>query len=359
LRLVIRVDASRTIGIGHVMRCLTLADAAAARGARARFVCRHLPDALRELLGARGHEVTILDAAQSARDDDELPHAYFLGVPQAEDAAATRDALGSNEFDWLIVDHYGIDARWESTLRARVRHIFVIDDVADRRHDCDVLLDQNVYPDMGARYAAHVASDCEQLLGPRFALLRPEFRTLRSSVSPRTGAVRRVFILFGGADPHDLTGRALMALRELGPDAPIADVVIGAQHPRISEIQAQCAQAGHACYVQSDRVAEIMARADLALGAGGSTSWERCCLGLATICASFADNQYHIAHALEATGACVFLGDQSSVTSASIRHAIAALMSDPKRLETMSRCAYDLVDGNGAGRVCDVLAERL
>ncbi|HEY0941086.1 MAG TPA: UDP-2,4-diacetamido-2,4,6-trideoxy-beta-L-altropyranose hydrolase [Steroidobacter sp.] len=357
MHVAIRADASRLIGIGHVMRCLTLADALAARGARVRFVCRQIPRSLQDLIGARGHEIVVLRPPESPEMPDQLRHSSFLDVSLDLDAADTRTALRGYRWDWLIVDHYGIDARWETSMRDEVRRILIVDDLADRVHECDVLLDQNIFPDMHTRYATLMPHRCRALLGPRYALLREEFQKVRAQVLPRRRGLKRVLVLFGGVDPHNLTGRALAALDSLSGMSLAADVVIGEEHPCRAEIQSHCARAGYVCYVQTDRLAPLMASADLALGAGGSTSWERCCLGLATLCASFAENQYGIARALEAEGACIFLGDEPAITPESIAAAIEALQADPQRLFEMSSRAFSLVDGGGASRVCDVLAE--
>ncbi len=356
MRIAMRIDASRRIGIGHAMRCCALADAMANRGAHIRFICRLVPPSIQSLLASKGHEVVVLEGGGSPEFLDDPARAGLQSFSQGRDAVQSVCALADANWDWLIVDHYGLDAGWESVLReATVGRVMVIDDLADREHDCDVLLDQNLYSNLGGRYADRVSAKTQLLLGPKYALLRKEFRRLREDVRPRNGPVRRILVMFGGADSFDLTGRALEALdRFRGTDFSV-DVVVGAEHPRRMETEAICAERGHACHVQTTRMAELMAAADLALGAGGSASWERCCLGLPSICASFADNQYAISEALCDTGACVFVGDQDAVTPAKFELEIMALSADPDRLKRMSSQAYSLVDGWGAERVCDAL----
>lgn len=349
----IRVDASPKIGIGHVMRCLTLADSLAARGAQIRFVSRHLPAHLSELVRARGHECHIL-AAAPAGDLEDLSHAGWLEVPQAADAAHTRRALSDRRWDALIVDHYALDARWEGALRASAARILVIDDIADRLHDCDVLLDQNVYPDMETRYAGKVPSGCELLIGPRYALLRDEFRLWRERAAPRGGAVQRILVGFGGVDAADLTHTTLEALRRVGSNGWNVDVVVGAAHPRLAATVAACDAAGYACHVQSNRMAELMAAADLALGAAGSTSWERCSVGLPTICVPTAQNQVAIAAGLTSRGVAVTI-DAEHPDPEDIAGTITALLGNPEAVASMSRAAWNLVDALGADRVRDRL----
>lgn len=198
MKIAVRVDASFQIGTGHFMRCLTLADALKQRGAQIRFVSRRLPEHLRVMLAAKGHELALLDGALNDAASDELAHARWLGVSQEQDASNTAQTLKDQPWDWLVVDHYALDARWESAMRVSSRQIMVIDDIADRQHDCDVLLDQNFYADMDTRYTGKVATSCQLLLGPRYALLRDEFRELHEQVKPRNGIVKRVLVFLGG-----------------------------------------------------------------------------------------------------------------------------------------------------------------
>ncbi|MDO8437349.1 MAG: UDP-2,4-diacetamido-2,4,6-trideoxy-beta-L-altropyranose hydrolase [Nitrosomonadaceae bacterium] len=291
MRIAIRVDASSQIGTGHFMRCLTLADELKQRGALIRFVSRQLPKHLRDMLTEKEHEFTPLNSNPSEAIADDLVHAHWLGISQHADAQASIQVLSDHTWDWLVVDHYALDARWESALRQMVKNILVIDDIADRQHDCDVLLDQNLYADMGTRYTGKVPSHCQLLLGPRYALLREEFRQLHEQAKPRTGPVKRMLVFFGGVDANNYTGRIVEALANLGIRGLHVDVVIGSQHPSREQIESECVQHGFTYHVQTDRMAELMAAADLAIGAGGSAIWERCCLGLPTLTICTADNQ--------------------------------------------------------------------
>jgi len=290
-KIAFRVDASSQIGTGHFMRCLSLADGLNQRGAQIRFVCRHLPEHLEDTLVARGYAFMPLNSGSNDAIAGDLAHAHWLGVSQAQDAADTIHALSDQFWDWLIVDHYALDIRWETELRKSARNIFVIDDIADRQHDCDLLLDQNFYTDMGARYIEKVPPHCRLLLGPRYALLRDEFRQLRERVKPRTGAVKRVLVFFGGVDADNFAGRVIEALADTDIKGSKVDVVIGVQHPQRDAIESACAEHQFDCHVQTNRMAELMAAADLAIGAGGSATWERCCLGLPAFVICTAANQ--------------------------------------------------------------------
>lgn len=350
----IRVDASSQIGIGHFMRCLTLADALKRQGAQIRFVSRGLPDYLRDMLTARDMEFVLLNDAVTTEAPDDLAHSSWLGTSQAQDARDSAKALLDRKWDWLVVDHYALDARWESAMRCTAGQIMVIDDIADRQHDCDVLLDQNYYADMQTRYAGKVPEHCRLLLGPRYALLREEFRKLREQVKPRTGEVRRILVFFGGVDADNYTGLAVEALAGLGIEGIAVDVVIGAQHPRRSDIEKICATLGYVCHVQTSRMAELMAAADFAIGAGGSATWERCCLGLPTLSICTAKNQRRqIADAAD-VGLLYALSAEGGSVDLILRHT-TCLLENASLLKLVSTTAMSVVDGIGAVRVTGLL----
>lgn len=353
MRIAFRTDAASQIGTGHFMRCLTLADALKQCGARIRFISRELPVHLRNMLVTKGMELVSLEGnVVGSLPTDELVHAHWLGTSQAQDAEATIQALSDQTWDWLIVDHYALDARWESAMRQTTKKIMVIDDIADRKHDCDVLLDQNFYADMQTRYVDKVPAHCQLLLGPRYALLRDEFRKLHEQVQPRTGSVKRILVFFGGVDADNYTGLAIDALAGLSDNGLHVDVVIGTQHPCRAEIETNCAAQGFVCHVQTDRMAELMVAADLAIGAGGSASWERCCLGLPALLVALAENQINIAKALDLIGACIYIGELKSKDMLIMRNAVDNLLRNQDQLMALSRKAYSLVDGLGVNRIC-------
>jgi len=349
MEIVFRVDASVQIGTGHFMRCLTLADELIQRGAQIRFVSRYLPEYLANLLEAKGYELARLDSAEDDADLDELSHARWLGCSQAQDAKACITALSDRAWDWLIVDHYALDSRWESRLRQSARKILAIDDIADRQHDCDILLDQNFYADMNSRYAGKAPDHCRLMLGPRYALLREEFRQLREQVAPRKSAVQRILVFFGGVDADNYTGRAIQALIDMGVADMHVDVVIGAQHPCREAIEAICLRDHFiVCHVQTNRMAELMAAADLSIGAGGGATWERCCLGLPTIAIGTAENQRRQVADAAAEG-WVYAPDLKN--DLVIGHHISALIENSCLRRLISRNAMQAVDGRGMLRV--------
>lgn len=356
-RIAFRTDATSQIGTGHFMRCLTLAEALKHRGADICFISRDLPPHLGDMLVAKGIDYVPLvkeEAALSCTED--LAHSHWLGTTQARDAETTIRVLSDHAWDWIIVDHYALDARWESALRSITKKILVIDDIADRQHDCDVLLDQNFYADMNTRYADKVPAHCELLMGPSYALLRDEFRKLHEHVKPRTGKVKNILVFFGGVDINNYTGHAIEALSGIGISGLHVDVVIGTQHPCLEQIKITCAQQGFNCYVQTTKMAELMAEADLAIGAGGSACWERCCLGLPGLLVSLADNQIDIARALDSFGACIYVGTFKTVSPQFMMRAVVNILNSQEQLEKLSGKAYSLVDGLGVERVCEAMS---
>lgn len=251
MNVVFRTDASVEIGTGHVMRCLTLADALRAGGAKCRFICREHPGNLLEQIRLRGYPVEGLPvdvdeiAFVGLADVTESNHSKWLGSDWSTDAAQTKVVAGETAVDWLIIDHYAIDLRWEQVLRSSCGHLMVIDDLADRPHDCDLLVDQNLGRNV-SDYCRLVPDDCIVLAGPRYALLRPEFAALRGysldrRVSPK---LEHLLITMGGVDHADATGKILKAL--MGCQFPknfYITVVMGTHAPwleRVKNSQHRC-----------------------------------------------------------------------------------------------------------------------
>lgn len=337
------------------MRCLTVADALKQRNGETRFVSRHLPEHLKYMLATKGHQLMPLDGSSSESISDDLAHANWLGTSQHADVQDSIHALSDHTWDWLIVDHYALDFRWESALRQTAKNILAIDDLADRQHDCDVLLDQNFYADIDTRYIGRVPTHCRLLLGPRYALLRDEFRQLREQIKPRTGQVKRVLVFFGGVDADNYTGCAVEILADLDIEGLHVDVVVGAQYPHREQIESACAKYQFDCHVQTSRMAELMAAADLAIGAGGSATWERCCLGLPALTVSLADNQTEIAKALDSLGAGKYVGSQETASATVMHKAILGLLQNKNKVQVLSEKSYSIVDGLGVDRLCEVL----
>lgn len=338
MRALVRVDSSLRIGVGHLMRCLTLADELRREGVNVAFACRALPENMNLLIEAWGFGLHVL-SRDDRRDriEDVLPD-------WEEDASATveiANRLGA--MDWLIVDHYGLDDRWERRLRPCAHRIMAVDDLANRKHECDILLDQNFYHDAETRYSGLVPGSARTMLGPRYALLRPEFEMFRRRARARDGTVKSILIFFGGMDPGNVTDKAIRAVQPIArPDLEF-DVVAGSSNPHRGQIERRCHEDARFHYhCQAENMAELMAKADLALGAGGATTWERCYLGLPTITLATAVNQINTSRDLAANGICWFLGEAQDVDEARLTACVAAALEDPEALRKRSAMAMNV-----------------
>jgi UDP-2,4-diacetamido-2,4,6-trideoxy-beta-L-altropyranose hydrolase len=269
------------------------------------------------------------------------------------DAAQTVTALLGRRPDWLVVDHYALDMAWEGVLAEHASRLLVIDDLADRGHRCDLLLDQNLGRE-AADYAARVPTGSRVLVGPRYALLRPEFAALREySLSRRAGpAPTSILVTMGGIDRDNATAAVLKALRNcVLPGHCRIRVVMGAAAPwlaQVRELAAQMPWPTELC-VDVENMAQLMADSDLAVGAAGTTSWERCCLGLPTLMLVLADNQRHGANALVTSGAAILLDDLSALER-SLPEAMRCLVHG-ERLTQLAAAAAQVTDGLGVERV--------
>lgn len=359
-----RADASLQIGAGHVMRCLTLADALAASGAECQFICRAHQGNLIDFIRGKGYVVYALPiqheasgglGAQPPNDSVVgLAHRHWLGTTQTEDAEACASILAAQCPDWLIVDHYALDANWERAVAPHFHKLMVIDDLADRPHVCDLLLDQTLGRTK-VGYGSLVPPDCLLLCGSQYALLRPEFAALRPySLQRRARPVlRELLISMGGIDKDNATGQVLQALRMCSSSADWRiTVVMGATAPWLDEVrkQAQDMPWMTEVLVGVRDMAQVMADSDLAIGAAGATSWERCCLGVPTIMVVLAENQLQVAQALERGGAARGINlDQGATTQ--LGELLVSLIDDPSQLLHMSECARNIVDGTGVNAV--------
>ncbi len=290
MKILFRVDATTEIGSGHFMRCLNLAEALKPVSTEICFLSRNLPVHLQTLLAKKRLVFLPLNRPENFARIDELKHSDWLGTSQELDALDCIQ-VADDTWDWLVVDHYGIDTRWEIKLRPSTKKILVIDDLADRQHDCDFLLDQNLFIDKDSRYKNLVPAHCTLLLGSGFALLRDEFVKLRKRCKARTGSIKRVLVYFGSIDVDNYTAIAIQALVSIHKPNLQVDVVIGIQHPFLRQIQSLCIDNNFVCHIQTQHIAELIIAADLAIGAGGISTYERLFLRLPAILKPVSFNQ--------------------------------------------------------------------
>ena len=373
MKVAFRADASLQMGSGHVMRCLTLADALKAQGADCHFISREHPGHLLEVIRQRGYKVNSLpvhvlpsqaaikNIVKEASSPQHPPHhAAWLGSTWQTDAQETAAILASLQPDWLVVDHYALDQRWEEALSPHFRKLLVIDDLADRPHRCDLLLDQNL-GSQPEHYAQWVPAYCQVLTGPHYALLRPEFAALRPYSLQRRQAqpgLRQLLITMGGVDQPNATGQVLQALKicALPADCRIT-VVMGLTAPWLQNVRELAEQMPWPTevVVNISDMAQRMADSDLAIGAAGSTSWERCCLSLPTLMMVLADNQREAAAHLLKAGAANCL-EFSGLLHQDLHDQLQCLIEQPELLSQMFTCASSVTDGLGVERMVASMA---
>ena len=335
MRVLVRADASVDIGSGHLMRCLTLADQLCCKGAEVAFVCRDIPGGMFDLLQTRGYRFEKLPLPEAGKD------------PQLFDAEETIKAAGRlfpEGLEWLVVDHYEFDAAWERTLRSHTRKLMVIDDLASRQHDCDLLLDQNYYRDLNQRYQGLVPEQCITLLGPAYVLLRPEFAEARRRLRARDGTIRRILVFFGGSDSTNQTQKVVEALKLRERPGIDVDVVVGSVNPNRNTIQRLCDELPNVTFhCQVSNMAELILNADLGIGAGGAAMWERCYLGLPTITVVFAVNQERTTEDVAEIGAIEYLGWSDQLGSKDYAQAVTRMLDDIQRVRQIGNAALGLI----------------
>jgi len=346
------VDASVNIGTGHVMRCLTLAEELKDNGAELLFICRELPGHMADVIRKQGFAVDLLplpEKQEKIPGDESSPNAKWQGVHWEQDAEQTHRVLENKKWNWLVIDHYGIDERWERNQRDTVDKILVIDDLANRIHDCDVLLDQNLYESMRKRYDGLLPDKCRLLLGPEYSMLRKEFFEARGKIkqNKKIGRVSRVLVFFGGSDPTGETEKVLQAILLLDHSEIIFDVVVGNSNANKHIIESKCADMQNVnFYCQIENISELMLKADLAIGAAGSASWERCFLGLPSIIVITADNQKEVAEKTTKEQAVINLGTSINVCVDDFLNLLERLIRHPDELQAMSENSFRLMPDN-------------
>ncbi|NUU03187.1 UDP-2,4-diacetamido-2,4,6-trideoxy-beta-L-altropyranose hydrolase [Herbaspirillum robiniae] len=348
MKIAIRADANRLIGTGHVMRCLALADQLKHLGAEVSFLARPMGERLAARIRAQGH--TLHEVSDDGTPAGTTAEELWPAPKQDADGEASARLIG--RVDWVIVDHYGLDARWEQALRPYCRRLLVIDDLANRRHDADVLLDQN----LGRRacdYRTLVPKACEIFIGPLHGLLRPEFAQTRARSLTQRGKnpPSRLLITLGGIDKDNITGKLLDSWAKLPNQAQWSVIaVMGAQAPWLEDVRKKAACMSPSIQVLTDvsDMASLMAQSDLAIGAAGGTAWERCVLGLPTLMVTLADNQRSAAHALERAG-CASNLDMNNLAQDLGRK--LAQLADGSALHPMIEACSAITDGMGAPRL--------
>jgi UDP-2,4-diacetamido-2,4,6-trideoxy-beta-L-altropyranose hydrolase len=341
LRAAFRADAGAAIGGGHVFRCQSLAAAMRARG-------------WTTLLATSRETLAFVPQAAAAFD-----RVVEIGAPGAADEAAAAGAV-AGPADALVIDHYGRDAAFESACRDWARVIATFDDRADRAHSADLVVDVTPGREPAA-YRGKAGDAARLLLGPAFAPLRASWAEARppALTRDRAGPVRRISVSLGAIDAQNATGFALEALAACAWKGEVV-AVVGSGAPHRTALAAfVAARRGWRLLVDPPDYTEVIAQSDLAIGAAGTSTWERCCVGLPSIVLELAENQADNIAALSAAGAARVAGALRSLSTAELARAIDALVADGPGRAAMSARAAALCDGRGADRIADAIERAL
>jgi UDP-2,4-diacetamido-2,4,6-trideoxy-beta-L-altropyranose hydrolase len=339
MKLLFRTDASVRIGTGHVMRCVALAQAVQDAGGGAVFAMAETTPAIESRLAAESCKVLRIACAAGTADD----------------AQQTRRFMEQQHADWIVVDGYQFDADYQDELRKAGCKLLFLDDYGHAsRYSAQLVLNQNA--GASEKLYANRMLDTRLLLGPHYALLRREFsrwRDWKREVSP---ICRRLLVMMGGSDPDNLTTRVVEGLILARIENLEATVVVGGSNPHFVMLQTLAANSRLKISVRNDatNIAELMAEADIAVSAAGSTCWELCLLGLPALLLDVAANQSAVARELDRKGCAIHVGDHT-VSAKRIAGELARLVHSPELRRSLSENARKLVDGRGAERVASVL----
>jgi len=352
--IVFRSDSSNVIGSGHIMRCLRIAKNFKKLGKKCIFICSDYKSSLKKKIEQYGFEVKVIKKPKKKFievNKSSLAHSDWLVSTQEYDAEKTINIISKYKTELLIIDHYGIDCIWENKLRLHVKKIMVIDDLADRRHNCDLLLDQNLVYNFKKRYKNLIQKKCNLLLGPRYALLDARYSILREKKISRSGKIKRIIIFFGGADQNNYTQLAITTILKLKIKDIFFDIVMNKQSIFFQQIKRILKNKRNIRIHDSlPNLANLIFKADLAIGAAGSNTWERCCLGLPTIIISSGINQIKIANSMQKNGAAIVIRSKANLQK-EIKNSFLFLYQNKKAYLKMSKKALSICDGKGINRL--------
>lgn len=345
-----RVDGSTQMGVGHLKRCLSLAKALVQEGAFVHFVTRDHGLDLSELMEGFAGQTHILPSGGAVVAED---YSTWLGASTQQDAADTLELIGQKSCDWIIVDHYGIDADWHKQLQSKVGcKIAVIDDLANRPIFADLIIDQNWHEDHSKKYYNVNIKEAPVLGGPKFAMLDPAYALGLQWVARQPVASIGVFM--GGGDPSDHSNLVLDAI-DLSGFKGCVEVVATSDNPNLERLGHRLAsRANSSLLTDLPDLASFFARHDLQIGAGGGATWERCSVGAPTLALAIADNQIQLLKPLSSMGVVYALLDRP-LNAHEIGNAIAEIIASGSLRKEMSGKARKLVDGFGAVRIAKEL----
>ena len=354
MKIAIRVDSSFEIGSGHVMRCLVLAQYLQKKSCEVCFLSREHDGNLIEYIKSKGFKVFLLPKRKLCAEVNQSSDAVntgWLGCSQDNDAIECLEVIENFNPNWLIVDHYSIDKKWETILKNEQMKIMVIDDLANREHNCELLLDQNYYNNPYKRYDNLVPNYCTKLLGPQFSLLRDEFFKIDSKKIRNVNNIFKIFIFMGSSDITNQTLKVVKSIVSLIQKGFLlsVDVLVGEINPNSNQIRSYCDKYSEIRFIGgTSEISKMMLEANIAIGAGGSASLERCYLGLPSLVISVAENQVETTNSLNSFGAIYHLGWFQNVNENMISTQIEKFMRAPNLLNSMSQKATSIFKVNGS-----------
>ncbi len=359
LRVLFRVDAAKHIGTGHVSRCLTLATALKKHGSDIHFCCLGWQNNLNQFIQQQNFSVSVIAANKNLSEYSQHAEDIFSEQDQRYDATSFINSLSPKNQDLVIVDHYGLDACWQRQVRETGCKMLVIDDLANRTHYCHFLLDQNLHAFASSRYLDLVPENCQLILGPKYALLRSEFYSMKKNNFVVKQKVDRLLVYLGYIDPLNTTMKVLNAIDFLQIDTRV-EFVLSPIHPHYAELHDKALNMPTVTlHIQPINMDAILPQMDMVIGAGGSATWERCSLGIPTLLIALTNNQEVLAKELAIDQAVEYLGPAIYLDSDIIGTAITNMVENKIKRQTYSIKSQTLVDALGADRVCAKLLTHL
>jgi len=352
-KIIFRCDASHNrIGLGHLMRCLSLARVLKRSDTDIHFICNQQSKEFENLIINEGFKVSFICGDYHGLILTNISNSS-LEFWEC-DSEKSLSIIKKNQPSWLIVDHYELDARWESIMKPHCDNIMVIDDMANREHNCDVLLDQNLVANMHERYNGLIPNNCIKFFGPKYALLHDQYSKYHSKSNTRTLPIKRIFAYFGAADAGCME-KFINAYLMLNRNDIFVDIVIHKNNDFKDDILKKIRDKDYIkAYSEQDTLVNLILKADLAVGSGGVSSLERCCLGLPSLVVSLAENQIESVKELHRRNTIVWVGHKDEVSVNSLYRCIKSALEN-NELEQMSKMCLDIVDGNGSERLADYI----
>ena len=353
-RFYIRADASPVIGTGHFVRCMNLAKFLIKRDAEVTFISRNVGSDLNKQIMAAGCRVIDLQLQSNSSNQSPDDYATWLGANERDDISQCLSLISDNEDFSIIVDHYGVNQEWLGIAKKECSQLIVLDDLAERKLDVDVVINQNLGW-TAADYANLVEQETKLLLGPRYAIIDENYSTVRQKLdrSFESEDPLRVLISLGGSDIENVSGKVARVLEEMQRKHDfVVTIVVGSLNPNSNDLHELCQRSGGKIVLiqGANNLVDAYASHDIAVGAIGGSSWERCCLGLPTILVPIAENQKPAASKLHDAGAGILLDSSSDQFGLELCNTLIRL-ANPEVRKQISNIAADVCDGSGGKRV--------